>query len=233
MRKVFLVFALICLCSQVSAQQTVSNDMLEEFTKVSLSGNLSVELIEAENNKVDIELIDSDVSRLRWDVKDGELSVALRSFVTNNKGSANVKIYYSGKLTELKISDANVLAQNLLEADLFDIKVSSGALLNAEIKCLDLSISASGNSIAQVKGEAKYVSATASDKSRLELPSLEAVAVVATANTAAEIYVNAQERLEATSRTGSTIFYRGSPTILRALTSKILKFGATVHDVGE
>lgn len=230
MRKFFLAFALVCVSMQLSAQQTVNSGNVGDFNSLSVSGNMNVELILSDQNRLDIQLFDSDVSKLRWGVENNKLSVSLRTSLTNSKARAEVKIYYKA-IDELTVSGAQVTSQEVITSDMMDIKVINKGGLIVELKCMDLNVSATGISIVQLKGESKYVTAHAADRSRLELPALEAVSVIATANTTAEVYVNAIERLEATAKAGSTIFYRGNPVILRALTSKILKFGATVHGV--
>lgn len=231
MRKIFAVVVCVLFAVEVSAQQVVKSAEIGAFSSISLSGKLQVQLIKADTNSIEITLFDSEIARLKWGVNNEELSVSLRPAL-NGSGRAEVKIYYKS-IGALSISGGELTSKEAIVSDLFDLKVSSGAKITAEFKCTDMGINVTGNSVALLNGYSRYLDLHASEKSKLEARALECMSAIANASTGGEVYVCAQERLEADAKTGSTIFYKGEPTILRVPTSKIMGLGASVHSIGK
>lgn len=227
-----VIVALVCavFAFEVSAQQVIKSNEVGAFSSINLSGKLQVELIKSDNNAIEITLTDSDITRLKWGVTNEALSISLRPTM-NGTGRAVVKIYYKG-IDALSISSGELTSKDVIDSELFDLKLSGSATVTLDFKCLDIDIEASSNSVALLKGYSKYINLRASEKSKLEVRDLECISAVAMASTGGEIYVCAQERLEANAKTGSTIFYKGSPTILRVPTSKFMGLGASVHNIG-
>ena len=63
---------------------------------------------------------------------------------------------------------------------------------------------------------------------------VDALSIVADAATGSEAFVKTNERLVANAKTGATIFYQGSPLIVRDRSSKLdTSVGASVINVGK
>lgn len=231
MRKIITVLMCALFAVEVSAQQVIKSNEVGNFKSLALSGKMQVELIHADSNSIEITLFDSDITRLKWGVNNEVLNVTLRPAM-NGSGRAEVKIFYKS-IDAIDISSGELTSKDTITSGLFNLKVSSGATVTAEFQCMDMEIETVGNSVALLKGYSKYLTLRSSEKSKLEARGLECVSAVATAVTGGEIYLCAQERMEAYAKTGSTIFYKGDPTILRVPTSKFMGLGASVHNIGK
>lgn len=228
-KRFFLVLLSLVLSLQLGAQQTIKSDKIGKFSVVELNGNLSVELIPSGFNSIEIELIDGDITKLKWAVDNGVMKVSLKNTMgQDNPTRANVKIYYT-ELTKVIIEGGTLRTQGAMIADLFDVEAGSGAIVNLQVQSLDLSVLASDNSVVQVEGTTKYLSIQSSGKSKLDMRQLSSVSVNAEASSMSEVFVFAQQRLVAKTKSGAVISYKGEPTILRASTPKVVKLGAKVQ----
>ena len=227
MKKIFLMtVVLFWSASAVWAQQTIRSDKVSWFNTVSLTGKLDVELIPSDTNKINIELNDTDITKLEWGVSDSMLVVKLRAGGVSQKGSAKVSIHYN-VLDNLQVNGAEVRFRDTLDGGMILFDLSNGAKLTSAVKCQDLELKLSGNSIAQIEGYAKYFTLKAAQRSNADARKLEAQSVMVQSNSNSEVYVNAMERLVAETGTGGTIFYMGGPQIVKQST----KMGGNIHNI--
>ncbi|MBE5032942.1 GIN domain-containing protein [Gallalistipes aquisgranensis] len=227
MKKIFAaVAAILCSAGAVFAQQTIRSDKVSWFNTVSLTGKLAVELIPSDTNRINIELKDTDITKLEWGVTDSVLTVKLRPGGVSPKGSAVVVIHYR-VLDDLRVNGAEVKTQDTLAGGMMSIDLSGGAKLTATVKCQDLDLKLSGNSAAQMDGYAKYFTLRAALRSKADARNLDAQSVTVQAYSNSELYVDAMERLVAETGTGGTVFYTGKPQIVKLST----KMGGNIHDI--
>ena len=231
MKKILFTLAILLAAGSVSAQNLIQNENLPDFTGISLSGNLNVELIPSATNAIDVQLYDSDVKKFTWNLtNNGVLSVTLRPTV-GQKARADVRIYYKGTLQNISAMDAKLTAKEDVVSSLFKISLSGGANASMSVDADDVEIDATANSVLVMSGVTKYVAVRATERSKVDTRKLEAVAAEAEAVTGGEIYVFASERIVANARNASTIYYAGNPTIVKNRTSKS-SVGSGVHDIG-
>ena len=209
------------------AQQTIKGDNLDPFTDIDLTGNLVVKLVAAEEPSVEIRLINSDVNRLVWNVSDGLLSIRLRPGA-GGTGSAEVTIRYVA-LSRLKVSGANVAFETPYTGKMLEMDIQTGATLGGEFHAKDIWMRILGNSVADLTGETKYFTLSAGSRSKVNARELKAEDLNASASGGAEIYVQGIDRIQVSSDTGSSLFYRGEPEILRT-SSKTM---GTVNAIGK
>lgn len=226
MKKTLIFVVAILLSTSVFSQQTIQSRQVDAFRKVSLTGDLTVELIRADTAGVDIRLNNTTIDKLQWGVKDGQLSVRLRPGTSN--GTAEVKIYYT-EISELAISRANVSMRQPLQRVMFDVSLDAGATLGGRVEAKDLALKVSGNSAANLTGQVQYFTLTASGNSKVNARELECTDALVQASSSAEVYVWSRERLQLTADSGASIYYRGSPEIFRATT----KMMGTVNNIGK
>lgn len=224
MKKTILAIIAAAFCVTLSAQQTIKSEPVNPFTSVSFSGNVSVELIKADKPAVDVNLYDADIKYLKWGVTDGQLSVSLRPLQTK-KGIAEVKVYYADELKGISISKGDLTIKDSLSTLMASISVSGGAKLVGKIDATDIQLDVTGNSVAMLNGKTIYLTVHATERSKVDTRQLSAISVDAETAMGAEASVDAQERLVANAKTGSTIFYKGNPAVIWDRSSK---FSTTV-----
>ncbi len=200
-----------------NAQQLIRGEKISDFHSLNVSGKVTVELVKAAENAVTIELSGTDPTRLEWGVQSGVLNLKLRP-TPGGQGSAKVKLAYRD-LDAIKANGGDLMFVDTLSARMLTIDLSGGAKFSATIDAVDLEMKVAGNSVAELKGKCKYLSLSGSMKSKINAAGMEAMSADVQSYTTAEVYVRATERLIAATNTGSSLFYTGSPAIVRKTTS--------------
>jgi len=228
----FLCTAISIVVASAQEKRTqIRSDRMEKFSKVSLSGKLSVELIPSGKDSLSIVLTDSELDKLKWSVTKEVLSVSLRP-TPGGKGKAEVRIYYSQPIDAVTVSGSDVLFRERLKNKMLSFTVGGGGKLTAQAEALDLELSASGNSAVSLTGAAKYLTLRATENSKVNCRQLASVSAQVDAATAAEVFVWSSERAVMSAGSGATIFYRGKPSIIKESVSKI-GLGASINNIGE
>ena len=233
MRKWIIAAVAILAGWGANAQQTIKSEDVSKFCQLNLSGAINVELIPAEQNAIDVVLTDTDISKFKWNVNEGVMNVSLRA-TPGKAGSAAIKIYYADELNEIKLYGGQLITKDTLQAHLLRLVVSGGASMTAMLRVDDLELDVTSNSAVQFSGVARYLTLRATDKSRVDTRPMEAISVEAETATGAEVYVYAKERFVSNAKTNSSIFYKGTPTIIKQLSPKMgMGVGASVLNIGE
>ncbi|MCC8034931.1 MAG: DUF2807 domain-containing protein [Rikenellaceae bacterium] len=229
-----LVACVLFAVANVFSQQTIISENVDSFNSVSFSGNITAELIKSDAAKIEIVLSEVDITKLKWIVKNGVLSVTLNSG-SKGKGHADVKVYYAESLASVSVSGSEFTSAEPITGDFFHFSANGGSRVTLEFDVLDLTASISGNSAALFSGEVKYLAISASEKSKVDARDMECLSAEVDASTGAEIYVTVTERLVANAKTSSTIFYKGKPTVLRDKTSRMSSgmFGSSILNIGD
>lgn len=207
-------------------QQLVNANDIGGFGTLKLSGRMNVELIKAEQTAIEVELFDSETKNLNWSIANNTLSMSLRP---SRNAHANVKIYYR-ELTDINASDVELISRDTIRANMFDLSVGSGAKVTLTVQCADAEVAVRGNSALSLSGETDHLTLLATENSKVDTRGLRALSVTIETATVAEVYVTAIERLSARAKTGSTIFFKGEPSILRTRTGSI---GASINNIGK
>lgn len=226
MKSVFWVAAAVLLTVNTVSAQSVRSESVSDFATASFTGKVSVELIPADENKVEIALENTDANNLVWGVSNGTLSIRLKSGGGRSPGRATVKVYYKA-LASIRLNGADAITKGVWEGDMLSVELSSGAALTAEASCLDMEIKATGNSIAQFSGTTKYLTLRANTRSKIDARKFCAVNADVSSTAGSEVYVFSEERLVAEATVNSTVFYLGKPSILK-LSEKL---GSSIYSI--
>ena len=233
MRRTILLFALLLFAGftgNVLAQSVIRNDELPDFAVIALSGNMNVELIEADKNAIEVQLYESDIKKFTWSVNgDGVLSVTLRPTV-GQKARADIRLYYKAEIKEVTVNGARLTVEDEIVSSLFRLAVSGGGSASVAVAADDVEVEVTSNSAVVVTGETTYLSIRATERSKVDTRKLNAVSAETEAVTGGEIYVFASERIVANARHASSIHYTGKPTIVKNRTSRS-SMGSGVYNI--
>ncbi len=212
-----MIFALLLFSMVVnaSAEEVVQSLKIGDFQKITLSGNINVELIPANENAIEAKIYESLADKFRWNVNDsGTLEVSMKPTVGSNS-RADVRIYYKGALHEVRTNQANVMSTHAIQANCLRVEVVGGGNAGLKIDAKDLEVDVRGNSAASFSGSAKYLTMKIIERSRVDAREMEAVSVEVSAATASEVFLKTSERIVGQTRSGATIYYAGNPTIIK------------------
>ena len=188
-----------------------TRNFTEDFTEVTASEGIDVFVTQDEEYKITVEADENIIDLIGTDVRDGRLKI----HAIENIGRATKKVYVSlPTVTALKSSSgADLIAQNVIEAETIELDASSGADLQAEVVAHEVSADASSGADIRLSGSADILYADASSGSDIKARDLATKTCNADASSGADISVNVSESLVADASSGADIKYTGDASV--------------------
>lgn len=226
MKKMMLLVAVLVMAFVANAQ---NREWLGTFSSISLNGDMRVTLVpigDGSQPMLIVKAADRELSKLKYTVsKKGKLSVRES---TNRKRKVRTEVeIHIGNIDAIEVDGSDVEVKGLIEAPMFDVVVSNGGFFKSEIDTQDLMITATGQSTIDIDGRARYLSVDVT-LAKIDLRELETMSADVQATQRGEVSVYCTDRLAATANLGGAVFYRGTPSILRA-NAKLL--GSTINSI--
>jgi hypothetical protein len=205
--------------STPATEQVVSipkTDWLTPFNRIKVDGQMNVILKQvptAEECRITYDTKGNITSKFKFEVDKKGVLVVSEKYDPKRTSVTDITIYYNS-LREAKIAHAKAVFENEIEANLFDLIVSGGAMVSLDVKTLDTAVECTGVSRLTLNGSTKYLTMRASTAT-IDCTKLSVVSATIDASHSAEVRLTVSERLEATTSTGAKLLYKGQPTILR------------------
>lgn len=213
---VILIAATIVSCRNgVSGSGNIikATRQLSEFTSMSVSGSIKVEIKTGAVASLIVEADDNIMPHVITNVSDKNLSIKLKGI--NNLRNATVRIYMVvPALNKISTSaSAEVRSDEAItNSDKISFTASSGSLINVNVDAP--SVSAGGSSGADIilTGRTKNLSAESSSGSSVNLFGLKAEHATASASSGGDIDIFASVGLNASASSGANVNYKGGAT---------------------
>lgn len=214
-----ILFSLILLLGFSSgrshAQQIIETEPLAPFGALKISGPIKLELIPADESRMQMMLWELDAKNINWRIKDNILTVETRKGLVNKRAFADIKLYYK-ELSHIAISGSEVMTKEaIVTGSLYLTAEDAVGSMDLAVECTDLTIHTSGNNTVKVSGSADDAIYQARLGSKIDCMNLAATNVDATASGRSEVLVRANEVLDAKASTGGNVFFIGEPVTLR------------------
>ena len=183
----------------------------EEFTEVLASEGIDVFVTQDSEFKIRVEGDENIIDLIGTDVRDGKLKI----HAIENIGRATKNVYVSlPNITALKSSSgADLIVQNVVEAESIELDASSGSDLTVELSATEVTADASSGADIKVSGRADMLYADASSGSDIKARDLLVKRCNADASSGADISVNVTESLVADASSGADISYTGEASV--------------------
>lgn len=195
-------------------QQIVETEALGPFTTLLCNGPVKVELIPADENRLQIMSWGIEAKGINWRVKNYTLDISTRKGLVNKRAFADIKLYYK-ELNRIEIIGGEVKTTDpIVGSSLYLSAESSVGRMELVVECNDITIHTSGDNTVQVSGTTEYASYRSRLGSRIECLGLSAGSVTASASGKSEIQLKVSELLDAKAVTGANIFFSGEPETL-------------------
>lgn len=202
-----LLFILLLISSLTYAQ---TEKKVGDFNKVTAFDQITVELIESEENKVVLSGTNSDVVEVVN--KNGELK--LRMPLTNLlKGNqVNAKVYYTD-LTAIEANEGSqISSDSSIKAIGFDIIAKEGSKIDINLEVSNLNVKITSGGIVKTAGTAKNQDVVISAGAIYEAKDLITEQTVISINAGGEATIFATELADAKARAGGEIMIYGNPS---------------------
>ena len=191
-------------------------DKLALFNSVKIDGQMSVVLKRVstlQEMRITYDTKGNPASKFKFDIDKKGVLTGSEKNDPKHTIDTDVIIYYHS-LRDIRIAHAKVTFEGVLESDLLDLVVSSGAIALLEVKSLDVAVECTGTSCLALNGSTKYLTMRAST-AKLDCSKLSVVSATIDASHSAEVRLAVEERLEVTTSTGARLIYKGMPAIVR------------------
>ncbi len=233
MKNLVLVFILALFAFQTHAQETETRS-LSDFTTVSSSQSIRVTLKKGNEPKVDVSTT-GELEDVITDVKGGDLKIEMASNKTFRNVEVEVIVYFQ-ELESLKASSSSrMMSEDLIEGNNIEIKGSSSARMDLNVKASNLEVGGSSSARISLSAEAENIEAQVSSSCRFTLDgsaeNFEAQVSSSgridasefscdnadlAASSSGRIELNVQEKLIAKASSSGRITYGGKPSIVDA-----------------
>ena len=190
-----------------------STRQLSEFTSMSVSGSIKVEIMTGAVASLIVEADDNIMPHVITNVSDKNLSIKLKGI--NNLRNATVRIFLVvPTLNKISTSASAEVrsAEAITNSDKISFTASSGSLINVNVGAPSISAGASSGADIILSGRTKNLSAESSSGSSVNLFGLKSENATASASSGADIDIFASIGLNASASSGSKVVYKGGAT---------------------
>ena len=186
---------------------------LSEFTSMSVSGSIKVDIKTGAVASLIVEADDNIMPHVITNVSDKNLSIKLKGI--NNLRNATVRIFLVvPTLNKISTSASAEVrsAEAITNSDKISFTASSGSLINVNVNAPSISAGASSGADIILSGRTKNLSAESSSGSSVNLFGLKSENATASASSGADIDIFASIGLNASASSGAKVIYKGGAT---------------------
>lgn len=199
----------------LESSDTAQQEWLQSFSAVEINASLNILFIRipaAEAPKIIYDTKGAYTTKFRFDIKNHVLRINEKA--DSRRPEQTIVTVYYNSLESLSLFDATASFREPIIADLFDLTIGSRAALTTTLDVKDLKMNVTGNSSATLDGSARYLTLDAST-GKVDALNLVVMAARVNATSGASVMLDATERLEATTSTSGTVYYKTEPSIMR------------------
>ena len=185
-----------------------------EFDAIKVSRGLDVYLTQSNDESITVEADDNLHEIIITEVENNVLKIYADENISYSK-SQKVYLNFKDVSKIIATSGSDVIAKNVIKADVLELSTSSGSDMNIEVETNSISCESSSGSDLRVSGKTGKLYAEASSGSNIKAGSLKAMETTARASSGADITVNTEKELIAKASSGGDIKYYGNPENVR------------------
>lgn len=203
-----LLFLALIFMGKAVAQKTIET---EDFDQLFVTGNIEVMLTKGAENKVDLYVDGMPYDKVSVTVQRGILRLrTLESWMYRDEV---IRVYLTYKELNAIRANAGAIVENeeLIEADQFEVRASSGAQVELSIKANSIEGGASEGGILELEGSAEKQDMQISTGAQYNGFRLDVKKTYIRTNTGGHADVVALELLEASANTGGSVTFKGDP----------------------
>lgn len=219
-----LLSTIVFLFVLASSAQTTITKQLGDFTKLKVYNGINLELVKSSEQKIVI--TGEKAEKVLLKNTNNTLKVALKFPETLAKNNVKVVLYYSKEIDVVDANEGSSIVAKEFNQQQLEVKVQEGALINMVIDVKHLTVKAVTGGIIKLSGLTKnqqIETRNAGVYHGYKLTTTDATIVKASLGGKAEVLTG--ETLDAKVSFGGSIFYKGTPEVLK--TKKVL--GGTIE----
>ena len=216
---IILFFVSITIFSQTTITKTIG-----DYNKLKVYNGIDVELVKSDKQEMIITGEKSEKVKVKN--TNNTLKISLRFPETLANGKVKITLFYNKNIQTIDVNEgAMVTAKNFNQPQL-EVKAQEGALINMVIETKHLNVKSVSGGVIKLTGTTKNQNVEVTDSGVYHAYNLKASdSSIIRAAIGGKAEINVGETLDAKIRFGGTIYYKGTPEVLK--TKKVL--GGTIE----
>ena len=216
--RIYLSLSILLVSLLKVASQPKSLVIEEPITQLTVSGNIHLQLIRSDNQKLDYTQ-EENGETMEIDMEKGSLSLKTRSELSSSAEAINAKLYYTD-ITDLEvIKGSRVQSADTLKTGILKLEVENGGKVELMIHVDSLSARVNQGSDIILYGKTRSQKIQAYTWGNFLGYELLAVDTYVKAATGAQVKVTASRLLDANATSKAYIGYAGEPVEKKVKTS--------------
>jgi hypothetical protein len=213
-----ICFIGVLLCGMLTFSQTVIAQNLGDFTTLKVYNGIEVVLFKSLDQRIEITGEKSEIVKVKNVNRTLKLSLPFSLNPANNyaEGKVIIKIFYNSDIDIIDVNEGATISSKDFNQNKVELNAQERGFINITTDCTYLIIRASSGGIIKVSGTAK------SQEVDVDLYGIyHGFDLIASGNsqvksgTGARAEINAGETLNASVSFGGTIFYKGTPAVVK------------------
>lgn len=222
MKKLTLFFMLFS--ATLFAQESITTK-LGDFTDVKVFNGLTVELQKSNTSK--IEISGSQAKDVSVNNSNGTLKIRLKFPKGFMAESVKIVLYYDNDISVLDANEgASIFSEETIKQQHLEVKAQEGARIQLNIDTKYLVVKSISGGFISLIGETENQTVEATTGGFYNGFDLKSKQAIVMSSSGANVEVKASELLDANVRFGGSIYYKGTPEILKTK----ITIGGTIKD---
>jgi hypothetical protein len=222
MKKLALLLTLTC--SILFAQEPITKN-LGDFNTIKVYNGLTVKLQKSSTSKIEISGEKSEDVSIKN--ANGILKIRLKFPEGFTAEDVKITVFYNSNIDVLDANEGgNIISDETINQQHLEVKVQEGARIELPVETKYLVVKAVSGGIITLTGVTQNQTIEATTGAIYNAFDLQSKQTEVTAASGATVEVKTSEVLDAKVRFGGTIYYKGTPEVLK--TKKII--GGTIKD---
>lgn len=219
-----LTLLLMLFCATLFAQEPITTN-LGDFTTVKVFNGLTVELQKSNSSK--IEISGSQASDVSVKNSNGTLKITLKFLKNFSAENIKIVLYYDSDITVLDANEgATIFSDETIKQQHLEVKTQEGANIKLDIDTKYLIVKSVSGGIISLTGVTENQTVEATTGGIYRAYDLQSKQATVTSASGANVEISASELLDAGVRFGGSVFYKGTPEILKTK----ITIGGTIKD---
>lgn len=213
MMKKLLFLILIVTTHTVVSQMTINN-VLKDFSILKIYNGIDVEIIKSKEQRIEITGEKTDKVKIK---QEGQtLKILMRFPETTAEGKVKAKLYYNKSIIIIDANEGAVVTGKDFKQQQIEVKAQEGAFVNLVVNTKDLKVKSTSGGVIKLSGETSNQTVNVDLGATYHGYNMNTTAFsLVRAGSGAKAEINSKESLDAKVTFGGTIFYKGTPEVLK------------------
>lgn len=209
-----LAFLCLFLIAGIASAQTKIIKTLSDFSELKVYNGIELELIKS--NKQEVEITGEKAEKVKIKYSGNTLKISLKFPEVSAKGKVQIKLFYNKEIAIIDANEGVIITGKEISQQQIEVKVQEGAFMNLVVKTKHLKVKASSGGVLKLSGTTKNQEVDVDLGGVYHGYNLTASTMsIIRSGSGAKAEVKASETLDLKVTFGGSIYYKGTPEILK------------------